>query len=54
MDNIVLKVCFSHRIWILLFAAISSHRICRVGLFTWPPWISSFGTLQRNYDGFTT
>lgn len=53
-DNIVLKVCCSHRIWILLFAAIASHRICRVGFFTWPSWISSYGTSQRNYSGITT
>ena len=33
-DDIVLKVCGSPRIWILLIAAIASHRICRVGLFT--------------------
>ena len=32
-DDIVLKVCGSPRIWILLIAAIASHRICRVGLF---------------------
>lgn len=32
-DNIVLKVCGSHRVWILLFAVIASHRICRVGVF---------------------
>ena len=33
-EDIVLKVCGSPRIWILLIAAIASHRICRVGLFT--------------------
>lgn len=36
-DNFVLKVCGSHRIWILLFAVIASHgncvRFC-VGLFS--------------------
>ena len=29
----MLKVCGSPRIWILLIAAIASHRICRVRLF---------------------
>ena len=33
-DDIVLKVCGSPRIWILLIAAIASHHIRRVGLFT--------------------
>ena len=33
-EDIVLEVCGSPRIWILLIAAIASHRICRVGLFT--------------------
>ena len=33
-DDIVLKICGLPRIWILLIAAIASHRICRVELFT--------------------
>ena len=38
------------RMWILLFAAIASHRICRVGLFT---WISSWNFAKEllwSYD----